>query len=80
MCCGGKCDSVVKEEFGYESDDIDDKWISAVEYSWLRMFMHSVGSVCDLLDNTCLSFMIISCPIQTNEYVPCCYKDMTDSV
>jgi len=27
VCCGGKCGSVVKEEFGYESDDIfsDDK-------------------------------------------------------
>jgi hypothetical protein len=35
VCCGGKCDSVVKEEFGYESDDVfsDDKWVSAVEYS-----------------------------------------------
>jgi hypothetical protein len=40
VCCGGKCGSVVKEEFGYESDDIisDDKWVSAVEYSYLQMF------------------------------------------
>ena len=77
MCCGGKCDSVVKEEFGYESDDIfsDDKWVSAVEYSYLQMFLHPVGHLCDLLDNTYLSVMIISCPTQTNEYVPCCYKD-----
>jgi hypothetical protein len=31
------------------------------------MFLHPVGPLCDLLDNTYLSIMIISCPTQTSE-------------
>lgn len=36
------------------SDDIfiDIKWISAVKYSELQMFLHPVGPLCDLLEST----------------------------